>query len=211
MVATRQVTSSAAGSGGCHGWPSVPVGQARSATATLDWSWELPVGSPWAYRSTVALVPAADSWEVDWTPESLAPEVAAGDTLGLRTVAPVRGDIIGADGVKLVTERSVLRYGLDKTKVEGRDVARSAHRIARILDVDPASYVERAVAMGAEAFVEALVLREDDALEVLPSFRKVPGALAVRDTIALAPTREFAAALLGRVGPATRCHERRSP
>ncbi len=69
--------------------------------------------------------------------------------------------------------------------------------------MDPASYVERAEAMGAEAFVEALVLREDDALEVLPSFRKVPGALAVRDTLALAPTRDFAAALLGRVGPAT--------
>ena len=82
-------------------------------------------------------------------------------------------------------------------------MARSARRIARILDVDPASYVERAEAMGPEAFVEALVLREDDALEVLPSFRKVPGALAVRDTLALAPTREFAAALLGRVGPAT--------
>ena len=177
--------------------------QERSATATLDWSWELPGGSPWTYQSTVALVPAGDSWQVDWTPESLAPEVAEGDTLGLRTVAPVRGDIVGADGVKLVTERPVLRYGLDKTKVEGPQVARSARRIARILDVDVAAYVERAEEMGAEAFVEALVLREDDALEVLPAFREVPGALAVRDTLALAPTREFAAALLGRVGPAT--------
>ncbi len=177
--------------------------QARSASATLDWSWELPGGSPWTYQSTVALVPAGDSWQVDWTPESLAPEVAEGDTLGLRTVTPVRGDIVGADDVLLVTERPVLRYGLDKTKVEGPQVARSARRIARILDVDAASYVERAEEMGAEAFVEALVLREDDALEVLPSFRKVPGALAVRDTLALAPTREFAAALLGRVGPAT--------
>ena len=82
-------------------------------------------------------------------------------------------------------------------------MARSARRIARVLDVDAAAYVERAEAMGAEAFVEALVLREDDALEVLPAFREVPGALAVRDTLPLAPTREFAAALLGRVGPAT--------
>ena len=177
--------------------------QERSATATLDSSWELPGGSPWTYQSTVALVPAGDSWRVDWAPESLAPEVAEGDTLGLRTVAPVRGDIVGAEGMKLVTERPVLRYGLDKTKVEGPQVARSARRIARILDVDVASYVARAEEMGAEAFVEALVLREDDALEVLPSFREVPGALAVRDTLALAPTREFAAALLGRVGPAT--------
>jgi cell division protein FtsI/penicillin-binding protein 2 len=175
----------------------------RSARATLDWSWELPAGSAWTYRSTVDLVPAGDSWQVDWTPESLAPEVAEGDTLGLRTVTPVRGDILGAGGVKLVTERAVLRYGLDKTKVRGTQVARSARRIARILDLDVASYVARAQAMGPEAFVEALVLREDDALEVLPAFRTVAGALAVRDTLPLAPTREFAAALLGRVGPAT--------
>ena len=175
----------------------------RSARATLDWSWELPAGSSWTYRSTVDLVPAGDSWQVDWTPESLAPEVAEGDTLGLRTVTPVRGDILGAGGVKLVTERAVLRYGLDKTKVRGAQVARSARRIARILDLDVASYVARAQAMGPEAFVEAIVLREDDALEVLPAFRTVAGALAVRDTLPLAPTREFAAALLGRVGPAT--------
>ncbi|HEV2796510.1 MAG TPA: penicillin-binding transpeptidase domain-containing protein [Nocardioides sp.] len=175
----------------------------RSARATLEWSWELPAGSAWTYRSTVALVPAGDSWQVDWAPESLAPEVGEGDTLGLRTLTPARGDIIGADGVRLVTERPVLRYGLDKTKVRGAQVARSARRIARILDVDVASYVERAEAMGAEAFVEAIVLREEDALEVLPAFRAVAGALAVRDTLPLAPTRDFAAALLGRVGPAT--------
>jgi cell division protein FtsI/penicillin-binding protein 2 len=38
---------------------------------------------------------------------------------------------------------------------------------------------------------------------VLPAFADIRGALAVRDTLPLAPTREFAAALLGRVGPAT--------
>ena len=174
-----------------------------SATATLAWRWQLTDAAPWEYDTTVALVPAGTGWQVDWAPDALAPDLADGDTLGLRTVPPVRGDITGADGAVLVTERPVLRYGLDKTKVEGPQVARSARRIARVLDVDVASYVERAEAMGAEAFVEALVLREDDALDVLPGFAKIRGALAVRDTMPLAPTREFAAALLGRVGPAT--------
>ncbi len=180
-----------------------PEGDDTTATATLAWRWTLADANTWDYETTVALTSAADGWQVDWTPEALAPDLADGDTLGLRTVTPVRGDITGADGVVLVTDRPVLRYGLDKTKVEGAQVARSARRIARILDVDAAAYVERAEEMGAEAFVEAVVLREDDALDVLPAFRKVPGALAVRDTLPLAPTREFAAALLGRVGPAT--------
>ncbi len=174
-----------------------------TATATLAWQWEVSDVSAWEYESTVALVPTDAGWQVDWAPEALAPSLAEGDTLGLRTLTPQRGDITGAGGAVLVTERPVLRYGLDKTKVEARQVARSARRIARVLDVDAAAYVERAEAMGPAAFVEALVLREDDALDVLPAFRKVRGALAVRDTLPLAPTREFAAALLGRVGPAT--------
>lgn len=174
-----------------------------SATAVLAWRWDLTDAAPWEYDTTVALVSTGTGWRVDWAPDALVPDLAEGDSLGLRTLAPVRGDITGAGGAVLVTERPVLRYGLDKTKVDGPQVTRSARRIARVLDVDVASYVERAEAMGAEAFVEALVLREDDALDVLPAFADVRGALAVRDTLPLAPTREFAAALLGRVGPAT--------
>jgi cell division protein FtsI/penicillin-binding protein 2 len=175
----------------------------QSAEATLAWRWELTDTQPWEYDTTATLVRADAGWQVDWTPDALAPDLAEGDTLGLRTLPPSRGDITGAGGAVLVTERPVLRYGLDKTKVQGAQVARSARRIARVLDVDAASYVERAEAMGPEAFVEALVLREDDALAVLPGFAEIRGALAVRDTLPLAPTREFAAALLGRVGPAT--------
>lgn len=183
--------------------PEDPEEPGARATATLAWTWQLTDDASWDYESTVELARAGSGWQVDWRPAALAPGLADGDTLGLRTLAPQRGDITGAGGSVLVTERPVIRYGLDKTKVEGPQVARSARRIARILDVDAASYVERAEAMGPEAFVEAVVLREDDALEVLTSFRDVPGALAVRDTLPLAPTREFAAALLGRVGPAT--------
>ncbi len=174
------------------------------ADVTLSWRWDVTDAATWEYDTSVSLVDQdGAAWQVAWSPDDLAPDLAEGDTLGLRTLTPRRGDITGADGAVLVTERPVLRYGLDKTKVEGPQVARSARRIARVLDLDAASYVARAEAMGPEAFVEAVVLREDDALEALPAFRRVPGALAVRDTLPLAPTREFAAALLGRVGPAT--------
>ncbi|RYB92669.1 penicillin-binding protein [Nocardioides glacieisoli] len=183
--------------------PEATGDEPRTATATLSWQWDIGGPDPWTYDTPAALVEGEDGWQVEWSPATLAPDLVEGDTLGLRTLTPDRGDITGANGTVLVTERPVLRYGLDKTKVEGTQVARSARRIARILDVDAAAYVERAEAMGAEAFVEAVVLREEDALEVLPAFRKVPGALAVNDTLPLAPSRDFAAALLGRVGAAT--------
>ena len=174
-----------------------------TATATLSWQWDLGGPDLWTYDTAAALVEGADGWQVEWAPATLVPDLAEGETLGLRSLTPDRGDITGADGSVLVTERPVLRYGLDKTKVEGAQVARSARRIARILDIDAGPYVERAEETGAEAFVEAVVLREEDAREVLPAFRTVPGALAVNDTLPLAPTRDFAAALLGRVGAAT--------
>lgn len=183
--------------------PDEAAEDAGRADATLVWRWEVTDDAVWEYETTVRLTRDGDGWKVAWSPDDLAPDLADGDTLGLRTLAPARGDITGAGGAVLVTERPVLRYGLDKTKVEAPQVARSARRIARVLDVDVAAYVERAEAMGPDAFVEAIVLREDDALDVLPAFRRVPGSLAVRDTLPLAPTREFAAALLGRVGPAT--------
>lgn len=174
------------------------------ADVALAWRWDLTDSASWEYDTSASLVRQdGEAWQVAWSPDDLAPDLAEGDTLGLRTLAPTRGDITGDGGEVLVTQRPVLRYGLDKTKVDGAQVARSARRIARVLDVDVASYVARAEAMGPDAFVEAVVLREDDALEVLPAFRKVRGALAVRDLLPLAPTREFAAALLGRVGPAT--------
>jgi cell division protein FtsI/penicillin-binding protein 2 len=174
------------------------------AEVTLAWRWDITPSTPWEYDTSVALVNQdGAAWQVAWSPDDLAPDLAEGDTLGLRTLTPRRGDITGEGGVVLVTERPVLRYGLDKTRVEGAAVTRSARRIAQVLDLDVASYVDRAEAAGPDAFVEALVLREDDALEVLPAFRRIRGALAVRDTLPLAPTREFAAALLGRVGPAT--------
>jgi cell division protein FtsI/penicillin-binding protein 2 len=176
--------------------------QDGAASATLAWRWDVG-GAAWEYETSVPLVESGAGWEVDWSSAALVPDLAADDTLGLRTLSPTRGDITGAGGAVLVTDRPVRRLGLDKTKVEGAQVARSARRIARELDLDVASYVDRAEAMGPEAFVEAVVLREEDARELSPSYARIPGAISLADTLPLGPTREFAAALLGRVGPAT--------
>jgi cell division protein FtsI/penicillin-binding protein 2 len=176
--------------------------QDGTASATLAWRWDVG-GAAWEYETSVPLVESEAGWEVDWSSAALVPGLAADDTLGLRTLSPTRGDITGAGGAVLVTDRPVRRLGLDKTKVEGAQVARSARRIARELDLDVASYVDRAEAMGPEAFVEAVVLREEDARELSPSYARIPGAISLADTLPLGPTREFAAALLGRVGPAT--------
>ena len=186
--------------------PTVSAGEVAeqdgSAQAELEWRWTFDEYS-WGYTSTAQLVEGADGWSVEWAPSLVEPSLGDGERLSVSAVAASRGDILGAGGVPLVTERPVVRYGVDKTKVAPRRAADSAARVARLLDVDVRPYVDAVRAAGGEAFVEAIVLRPGDARDVDPSYSDIPGAVALEGEMPLAPTREFAAPILGRVGPVT--------
>lgn len=180
------------------------------AGAVLTWTWRLG-GRRWSYETTVGLsTHGADDtkpglgWFVDWRPDSLLPQLGADDVVDVvRTAAP-RADILGANDVPLVTERRVLRYGLDKSRVRPSETTRSAVRVARVLDINARAFGRAVQASGPDAFVEGIVLRAEDAHEAVgPTFAEIPGALAIDATLPLAPTRDFASAILGRVGPAT--------
>ena len=172
------------------------------ATATLAWSWDFS-GDEWTYETPAALTKTGNEWKVTWAPTIVEPSLKEGETLDVDTLLAERGDILGAGGRPLVKARRVVHYGLDKTMVKAAGVASSARRIAQVLDIDPAPYVKQAGAAGPKAFVEAIVLRDADARKVDPSYSDIPGAAAVTGTQPLAPTADFAAPILGRVGPAT--------
>jgi len=174
----------------------------ETAEATLAWEWQLP-GGVWRYTTTADLVDDGARWELDWQPSLVEPSLADDDRLGLFTVPAPRGRILGLGGTALVQERPVVRYGLDMTKIKAASAAASAQRIADVLEIDRASYEARVDAAGPEAFVEALVLRTEDARQVDPAYSAIPGAVTLDDQIPLAPTSEFARELLGTVGPAT--------
>lgn len=174
-----------------------------SATATLRWSWDFPA-RPWEYETTAELTRSGDAWQVAWDPQVVHPTLQEGWTLDLDEVSADRGDILGARDSLIVTERDVIRFGLDKTKVRGAQVAASARRVAELLDIDAAAFVKEAQAAGPKAFVEAIVLRADEAQQHLtPAWAGVTGAASIGAQRPLAPTREFAAPLLGTVGEAT--------
>ena len=173
-----------------------------SAEALLDWSWDL-AGTAWEYESTARLTETESGWRADWAPALVEPSLEQGETLGLTTLSPERGEILGASGKPIVTDRPVVRHGIDKTKVAAAKAPGSARRVATLLGVSPAPFVKAVRNAGDEAFVEAIVLRPEDARTVDPAYAAIPGAVALADTMPLAPTRDFAAAILGRVGPVT--------
>ncbi len=188
--------------------PSVEAGEAEvvddTATAPLTWTWELD-GQPWTYDTTADLTLVEDAWQVAWEPALVEPSLVEGEHLTLTRTAAERGRIMGAGDRAIVAPRDVVRLGLDKTKLAATDdVATSAAAIATALEVDVDAFTTQAVAAGDKAFVEAIVLRAEDArTAVPPSFSDIPGAVSLADQQPLAPSRGFAAPILGSVGEAT--------
>jgi cell division protein FtsI/penicillin-binding protein 2 len=176
-----------------------------TATATLAYTWELAHDAGrWTYRSTVRMTRPGSRWVVQPDPALAAPALRPGEVLVLDRVQAERGDIIGAHGVHLVTERPVMRFGIDKTRVGEKAQDDSARRLAELLGIDVKDFAARVAASGDQAFVEALVLRPQDIpTDVATDYKAIKGAVALPDRIPLAPTHEFARPILGTVGPVT--------
>lgn len=175
------------------------------ATARLTWSWPLRDGeSPWQHTGTLRLARTDDEgarWRVraDRAVLGLKP----GERFALRRELPPRAPVLGGGGTEIVVERPVLRFGVDKTRVPRAEQPEAARRLAAVVDVDAAALVERVRAAGDRAFVEAIVLRREDAAAARRAITGIDGAVALADTLPLAPTREFARPVLGIVGAVT--------
>ena len=197
----------------------IAAGDARieedRAVVPLTWSWTIG-GRDWRYRTSLTLRPEVDQsgeqvtdaegrpqWQATYSPAWVHPDLAEGDALDLQELTADRGDIVGASGQPIVVERDVVRLGVDKTALDGASAAASARRIARIAQVDVPSYVQSVEAAGDSAFVPAITLRADEARAQIRRVERVQGGLAFADSEPLAPSADFAAPLIGRVGPVT--------
>lgn len=174
-----------------------------TASAAVTWQWDTR-GGPWRYTTTATMQKADDQWVVQWAPSLVEPSLTGDEALDATTQRPLRGDILGSGDEPLVTLRPVMRIGIDKTKVPAEDAAQSARDLAELLEIDPKAYAKAVTQAGPKAFVEALVLRAEDSSEISQAdVEAIPGAIGLAGELPLAPTRDFAAEILGRVGAAT--------
>lgn len=183
------------------------------ALATMQLTWDLDGDGPnettWTYETSVDLVPADEpadespDWLVVWNRALMHPDLGSADVLASTRTQPSRADIVGADGTALVTARPVERVGIDKVRLGNADPAASARDLAAVVGIDADSYADTVAAAGEQAFVEAIVLREQDAAAVRDEVEAIAGARLLPAELPLGPTREFARPLIGVVGPAT--------
>jgi hypothetical protein len=174
-----------------------------AAIATLSWLW--PLGTGWSYQTTAPMKLLDDRWQVTWAPSVVEPSLDdPRTTLAASTVESTRGDIVGPHGVRLVTARPVLRFGVDRIKVGAAQAPDSARRLAQLVGIDAASYVKQVKAAGPKAFIQAIVYRKDEVPPaVMRGYVHIKGVDAIAGELPLAITKEFAAPILGTVGPVT--------
>jgi cell division protein FtsI/penicillin-binding protein 2 len=174
-----------------------------TATATFDWTW--PIGPDgWQYSSQATLTELDDEWQATWDVATIEPSLSPTVTLDLVSLGSRRGDILGAGGLALVTNRPVVRIGIDRSKVAADKAVADARAVARLVDIDVATYAKRVKASGPLAFVEAIVYRQDEVPRgVLHAMRGIKGGAVIAAELPLAPTKGFAAPILGSVGEVT--------
>jgi cell division protein FtsI/penicillin-binding protein 2 len=175
-----------------------------TANVRLNWAVDIE-GHSWKHQTSAKLVDEDGEWRVAWKPSIIEKSLAAGETFQVTRVNAERGKILGAGDQPIVTERPVIRFGIDRAQVAVDTAPDSARRLAAALGIDPAAYADQVTKAGPKAFVQALVMRRDSVPNALiGKVADIPGARGISDDLPLAPTKGFAAALLGTVGPATK-------
>ncbi len=174
-----------------------------NATASLAWRTDIG-GQSWNRATTVKLERLSNVWRVVWAPSIVEKTLQAGEQISVTRINAARGDILGAGGAPLVEPRPVVRFGIDKARTPAATLATSATRLAQTVGIAVAPYVKETKSAGPKQFVEAIVLRRADMSSALIGrVAAIPGAAAISDHLPLAPTKDFATALLGTVGPVT--------
>lgn len=202
-AAQQRYAAAVAGLGGVR--PVVELGDVtrtdRLGSAGIEVIWPFgPQG--WSYPTSVELTAdEAGTWTAAYAPALVHPDLEAGQLLTATRLPAVRAGVTGAGGAPVVTEQPVVEVGVQPSRVS--DLASLASTLGGLVDVDPADLTTRVQAARPEDFVPVITLRRSDYDAVRDRLQPLPGTVFRESVRPLAPTREFARALLGTVGPAT--------
>ena len=141
------------------------------------------------------------SWRVRWSESILHPDLGEGQRLGTEVVAAERAPILDREGGELVRNRPVVEVGVIPHKLEDRDAAVEA--ITGATEASAKS-LRRSIARAKPAnFVPAVTMRRGEFDSIRGPLDDIKGIEFGDRSLPLAPTRDFARALLGTVGPIT--------
>lgn len=170
---------------------------------TAEVSWGFPSLPEWSYDVTLMLDAPAENeaWAIRADPSTVHPALREGQELLLSRSLPERASILAADGAPLFAPTPIVTVGVDPGKVT--DLPALAATLSDVLDVEAGQVVADVNASTAGQFVPIITLRRGEYDAVRSQIYELPGTVFREETRQLAPTAQFARAVLGRVGPVT--------
>ncbi len=186
--------------------PKLAAGEVRTtdnrATAPVEVTWPVGTGRTWRYRTQVSLVKQDDRWLVDWSAATVHPRLSAGRRLTIERDQAERAPISDGAGRPIVVRRPVVYVGVEPRQVT--DPAKLARDLQAALGVNLADLPARLKQARPDAFVDVITLRKEQYDQVKPQIYGLDGTVFRTGTLPLSPSRTFARALLGSVGPVTK-------
>lgn len=176
------------------------------ATASLETAWTV-AGTSWDTTGTLEFERGDEAtgerpgWRARWSLAALDDRLADGDRLTAERTPAERGDILDGAGAPLLTPTPVVVVGVERRRATDVDVL--ALQLTQLLSIDAAALAARIRAAAPDAFVEVVTLRRSDYEPLRDRLQPLPGTVFRTETQDLPPSRTFARAVLGRVGPVT--------
>jgi cell division protein FtsI/penicillin-binding protein 2 len=192
---------------------SITAGRLRTAKsgatakAQITEHYELAHIGPLSMSGTVHLRKRDGRWRVQWTPATIDPNLASGDTIVVNRIWPARAAILGAGGVKLTAQARQVVVGVEGKRITKPKAVRSDLLAAGA----PRAQVLEALAAAKQhpTYFEPIFTITQARFEQLKAqpgptnVYNVPGTQFEASSQTVAITKQLTAHLVGTVGPIT--------
>ena len=177
------------------------------ADAEISVSWPVASGVTWDYPSPVRLAEDNGSWRLIWSAAVVHPQLTSGDQLNLRAKVADRGSILDGAGNALVQPRPVVDIGVEKQRITNITtlIAQLDAAFKSIgQTVDMSGLPQQVTNASPTQFIPLITLRREVYEQIRAKVQPLEGTAFIERSLELAPSREFARALLGSVDDVTR-------
>ncbi|WP_432986526.1 penicillin-binding transpeptidase domain-containing protein [Dactylosporangium sp. CA-233914] len=183
-----------------------PVVKDDSSSAVVHVAWPV-ADSTWEYDTTVDAKRVDKQWTVIFDAKTINPQLEATDKLAIRKTAGSRGSILDGAGQPIVSSKPVVIIGVQPRSVTDINIVvrnlTDAFKQANV-NVDVSGLPDQVKKAAPDAFVQVITLRKEVFDPIANKINSTPGVLTRNSTQSLAPSAQFARALLGTTGEVTK-------
>ena len=174
----------------------------RSEVATITSHLELTAFGPLVVRTRLQLTNTSGRWLVHWSPTSILPQLAAGDTVVANVKWPTRADILGANGAPLTTESPTVSVGLEGSRITNPAAVAPALEQAGVTPAQVAAALAAAQAHPTW-FIPVITLSQAAYDMVKPIIYPIPGTVFEMHSARTPVTPGLSAHVVGSLGAIT--------